>query len=110
MPTFYALCIRMNIRSFVLLIFIALATPLTSYASCDFMLSNEDLMDKLSNAPETGMDFQMVELEMTDGTFISDVIIQGSRYLQYKGERSFTEVDIKDLSRVFDRVGNQIYP
>lgn len=87
---------------------LTLCLPAPVFAACDVFLNVPEQM-ALGRMPETAMDVQDVEIELKSGEIVR-AIVQGSRYVIYRGPGTFDANDVHKILRIFGRDGRQIYP
>ncbi|MDP3646075.1 MAG: hypothetical protein Q8R25_03230 [bacterium] len=69
----------------------------TLYGQPIFMLE-EKWQEKLSNLPESGMDYQIVDIYLKDGKVFEDVIVTGCRCFAIDAGFSLEDEDIQDIT------------
>ena len=53
--------------------------------------------DYLSDLPETGMGYQIVDIELKNGNILKDYVVLNSTYLKLKNDENIENIDIKTL-------------
>lgn len=58
---------------------------------------SKTFIDYLSDLPESGMGYQIVDIELKNGKLLKDYVVLNSTYLKLKGKDDFDNDDIKIL-------------
>jgi hypothetical protein len=56
------------------------------------------LQNKLANLPEHGMDYQVCDVTLKDGTTLKDVVVTGCRMCQFNRQQCIVGQDIADVN------------